>query len=457
MLSSILILGLAAFTSAHPLANNSVPHSKRATTNAVYAHFIVGNVGNYQQADWQNDFTLAQATGIDGFALNIGLDSWTATQLSYAYTVANQVGFKLFISFDFAASPGFSDYVNQIVPILGACEYLCCSVSPVLHVVKCLFFLDLPNGASAQYAGKPIVSTFSGDTFTSWPAPQILLPLTPMGESSHAKLYALRCLTNLYFSALQWNSWPSSNNAPIDSTMTTAGDTYYQQELAGKPYMAGVSPWFYTHYSPSSFNKNWLYLSDTLLIDRWNEMLGTVKPQLIELLTWNDFGESHYIGPLHPTNTAVYAGDAGTWVTGMPHDGWRRIIQSYITAYKTGAAPVPGTSGESVVMWYRPNPKGLVCSDSLGPPAGYTYPSDSVWAAAILKSSATLQICSGGTCASEVLAAGINYFSGPFGSGNPTFLLTRAGATLLSGTGALAINTVSCTTYNFNAYVQAWP
>jgi len=56
--------------------------------------------------------------------VNIGLDSWTATQLSYAYTVANQVGFKLFISFDFAASPGFSDYVNQIVPILNACEYI---------------------------------------------------------------------------------------------------------------------------------------------------------------------------------------------------------------------------------------------------------------------------------------------------------------------------------------------
>ncbi|KAG8871049.1 hypothetical protein FRB97_009141, partial [Tulasnella sp. 331] len=313
--------------------------------------------------------------------------------------------------------------------------------------LSCQHFRAIPSLAGLQFErwSHPL------SLFPSF-KPQILLPLAPMGESSHAKLYALRCLTNLYFSALQWNSWPSSNNAPIDSTMTTAGDAYYQQELAGKPYMAGVSPWFYTHYSPSSFNKNWLYLSDTLLIDRWNEMLGTVKPQLIELLTWNDFGESHYIGPLHPTNTAVYAGDAGTWVTGMPHDGWRRIIQSYITAYKTGAAPVPGTSGESVVMWYRPNPKGLVCSDSLGPPAGYTYPSDSVWAAAILKSSATLQICSGGTCASEVLAAGINYFSGPFGSGNPTFLLTRAGATLLSGTGALAINTVSCTTYNFNAY-----
>ncbi|KAG9034125.1 hypothetical protein FRB95_013770 [Tulasnella sp. JGI-2019a] len=432
MFSSLILLALAAFASARPFNNSTETLSKRATTNAVYAHFIVGIVGNYQEADWKNDFTLAQATGIDGFALNIGLDSWTATQLSYAYTVANQVGFKLFISFDFAASPGYSDYVNQIVPILKA---------------------YLPNGASAQYAGKPIVSTFSGDSFTSWPAVRALVPafeLIPFVQAANIAAVGAD-------GALQWNAWPSSNNAPVDTTMTTAGDTYYQQVLAGKPYMAGVSPWFYTHYSPSSYNKNWLYLSDTLLIDRWNEMLGTVKPQLIELLTWNDFGESHYIGPLHPTNTAVYAGNAGAWVTGMPHDGWRRIIQSYITAYKAGTAPVPTSVGESVVMWYRPNPKGLVCSDAVGPPTGYTYPADSVWAAALLNSAATLQICSGGKCASAVLPAGVNYFSGPFGAGQPTFTLTRSGVTLLSGTGGLSINTVSCTTYNFNAYVQAWP
>lgn len=29
-----------------------------------------------------------------------------------------------------------------------------------------------------------------------------------------------------------------------------------------------------------------MYLSDTLLVDRWREMLNTVKPQLIELQTW---------------------------------------------------------------------------------------------------------------------------------------------------------------------------
>lgn len=70
--------------------------------------------------------------------------------------------------------------------------------------------------------------------------------------------------------------------------------------------MANVSPWFFTHYAPDSFNKNWIYRSDTLFIDRWNEILN-LQPQLVELATWNDFGESHYIGPLHPEMPSVYA------------------------------------------------------------------------------------------------------------------------------------------------------
>ncbi|KAG9002117.1 hypothetical protein FRB94_004095 [Tulasnella sp. JGI-2019a] len=408
---------------------------KHVVANAVYAHFVVGFVSTYTQSDWTNDMTLAKQTGIDGFALNIGTDSWTDQQLQYAYAAANQLGdFKLFISFDFSAAPDFSDYNTNMVPRLNT---------------------YLKDSAAALYdSGKPIVSTFSGDSFTSWSSVRALVPafeLIPFVQAANIDAVGAD-------GAFQWNSWPSQDNAPIDSTITTAGDETYLSALGGRPYMAGVSPWFFAHYSNTSFNKNYMYLSDTLLIDRWNEMLTNIKPHLIELQTWNDFSESHYIGPLHPDNTAVYEGEASTWVTNMPHDGWRRIIKSYITAYKTGASPVPGSDGESVVMWYRPTPKGLTCTDPLQPPTGYTFPADSIFAAAILSSPATLQICSGDSqCTQTDLAAGINQFAGPFGAGQPSFKLTRSGQTVLSGTAGLAINTANCTTYNFNAYVQAWP
>jgi Glycosyl hydrolase family 71 len=43
----------------------------------------------------------AKAYGIDAFALNIGVDGYTDTQLGYAYESANNNGMKVFISFDF--------------------------------------------------------------------------------------------------------------------------------------------------------------------------------------------------------------------------------------------------------------------------------------------------------------------------------------------------------------------
>ena len=57
----------------------------------VFAHFMVGIVASYQQADWANDIALASASGIDGFALNIGADSYTETQLTNAYNAAGRM------------------------------------------------------------------------------------------------------------------------------------------------------------------------------------------------------------------------------------------------------------------------------------------------------------------------------------------------------------------------------
>lgn len=45
--------------------------------------------------------TRAKSLGIDAFALNIGVDSYTDTQLGYAYQSAANNDMKVFISFDF--------------------------------------------------------------------------------------------------------------------------------------------------------------------------------------------------------------------------------------------------------------------------------------------------------------------------------------------------------------------
>ena len=49
----------------------------------------------------------AKSYGIDGFALNIGVDDYTVRQLGMAYDAAQRVGFEVFISFDVSSVKGW--------------------------------------------------------------------------------------------------------------------------------------------------------------------------------------------------------------------------------------------------------------------------------------------------------------------------------------------------------------
>ena len=102
--------------------------------------------------------------------------------------------------------------------------------------------------------------------------------------------------------ALNWMGWPNNgdNKAPSAGHNVTVsdGDNAYIGALSGKPYIAPVSAWFSTHYgSEVAYSKNWVFPSDLLWYNRWMEILR-LAPQYVEIITWNDYGESHYIGPL---------------------------------------------------------------------------------------------------------------------------------------------------------------
>jgi hypothetical protein len=51
-----------------------------------------------------------------------------------------------------------------------------------------------------------------------------------------------------------------------------------------------------------SYSKNWLFKSESLWYDRWEQILS-VQDQIpyIEVVTWNDYGESHYSEFVPPT------------------------------------------------------------------------------------------------------------------------------------------------------------
>jgi hypothetical protein len=140
--------------------------------------------------------------------------------------------------------------------------------------------------------------------------------------------------------------------------MDTFTDASYLDTLNGAPYMMGVSPWFYTNMP--GFRKNWLWRSDSLWFDRWINVLF-LRPEYVQIITWNDFGESHHIGPLRDKSYEAF--DRGNspynYVLQKPHDGWREFLPYLIDLAKTNSTTF---TRENFVAWHRPHPVGYLSS-----------------------------------------------------------------------------------------------
>lgn len=230
--------------------------------------------------------------------------------------MAAQLGFKLFISFDFAYwnngdVGAIADYVRRY----GAL--------PAQLKVS-----DAGTGAGARI----FVSTFVGDGF-AWRAveAQAGVPLfaCPFWQPNslkdnpkYSRPFALSvCLTGLQrrlrlhverrtFSSFSWGGvdacWavavdqqPADRREQDDGRRRVLHADARRQAVHG-PYVprarpslsppdgapAAVSPWFFTHYGADTWNKNWLFYSDYLWQARWEQIL-TLQPAFAQILTWN--------------------------------------------------------------------------------------------------------------------------------------------------------------------------
>lgn len=72
---------------------------------SVFAHFMLSNTAGFTVADYANEISLAQEAHIDGFAVNFAKDEATNDAgLPLFFQAAEQRGFKLFLSFDYAGN-----------------------------------------------------------------------------------------------------------------------------------------------------------------------------------------------------------------------------------------------------------------------------------------------------------------------------------------------------------------
>lgn len=386
----------------------------------------------------------AQQAHIDAFALNMAYDDPTnEPSLVQAFQVANSLGFQLFFSFDYAGNGAWPkstvlDYLNQY----GS------------------------NSAYYQYKGKSFVSTFEGPASAEdWIdiKKETGCYFVPDWASLGAKA-ALEASPGVPDGLFSWAAWPWG-----PKNMDTYVDASYLQYLHEMPYMMPVSPWFYTNLP--GYKKNWVWKGDHLWYERWEEVLY-LQPEWVEIISWNDYGESHYIGPLHDNAMAAFEiGDASyNYVTDYQHDAWRDFLPYVIDLYKKGTATI---NKEGIQVWFRRAP-GAACTN--GGTTGNTvsqfqieFPpaevlKDEVFFSALLGSPADIFVSIGGVVQEATWSnspdggVGIYHGSVPFNgrTGDVTVTISRNGVAIAESSGG-SISTDSCVDgiQNWNAWVTS--
>ncbi|MCJ1307285.1 hypothetical protein MMC25_000931 [Agyrium rufum] len=372
------------------------PQTTQSTSKAVFAHFMVGNVVSWTIDQWKADMQEAQKAHIDAFALNMayGADG-NRDSVQRAVSAAGEIGFKILFSFDYAGNGSWpKDEVTYYIDYFGS----------------------LPT--YFQYNG-PLVSTFEGPgSVNDWVTIKeetgcFFMPSwSSLGAAAALKLGVADGL-------FSWAGWPWG-----DTGMDTYVDASYLDFLgqAGKkPYMMPVSPWFYMNLL--GYDEDWLWRGDDLWYDRWQEVL-VVQPDLVEIISWNDYGESHYIGPLHDDAYGAFSSNTGrppyNYAAKMPHDGWRLLLPYVIDMYKKGTASI---TRQGLVGWYRLNP-GISAGCSSNGTTGNTasqlqiefQPGDvmqnKIFFSALLVATATVIVTVGGV---SIQAAWTNTPSGGIG------------------------------------------
>ena len=401
---------------------------------------MVGNTYPYNQGNWAVDINAAASQGIDGFALNMGSDSWQPARVQDAYSAAEAAGdFKLFLSLDMTS--------------------LSCNSWTDAQALVGLVKQYAGSSAQAMHDGKVLVSTFAGSdcafgtgSSNGWQtsfvdvlsAAGVEIFFVPSIFSSPSTFQGTSWLDG----ELNWNSgWPMGG-----SDLTTSSDTEYMSALGSKEYMPAISPFFYTHFGANSWNKNWLYRGDDwLYATRWEQVVAMRdQVKMTEILTWNDYGESSYIGPIDGALPA----NSGDWVNGFDHTALAPLTKYYATAFKTGT--YPAITEDKIIIWQRPHPHNAIATnDPAGQPTGWQNTDDNLYAVVMATAAGSVTLNAGSTSQTFQVSAGLSKLKIPSAVGGMGGSISRNGQTVATVNAQGFQYTLTPSLWNYNYAVAS--
>ncbi|KAG8527668.1 uncharacterized protein KY384_007821 [Bacidia gigantensis] len=418
--------------SIHHYPHHSLHHRRKPTQHTdplVFAHYMI--CFQPPNGDYKPDILLAQAAGIDAFAINYGAPGipWPDLEafLDKFYHDAASLHFKVFMSYDLEVLSDPTIMVNTSNTYLH---------HPAQLWVDNKIFLS-------SFATGPPPFSWQHDVLDKIAAPVMFMPGT-IGESARA--------TAAQFTGSGPFTWihPASS---VQQEAAIDNDYSAQREVAGVPWMAGVAPWFFKRMPGMG---NWMHAQDDgIWYDRWMHLLD-VKPNFIELVTWNDFGESSYVGPVGAW-TGNKQAQSDCFYGGLNHTAFLSMTKFFTRAFKSGGGNSSfsiSPAEEDVYFFYRLQPAA-----SLGGYGGMPLPKnakdckDTVTVLSFLAEEATVTLASGGANHTINFPKGVNKQSIPFNFGDQSLSMDRplGGGRVLNKKGPPIVQYRDAYTGNVNA------
>ena len=389
----------------HENSHHEISHHRRRALSSrtdplVFAHYMI----TFQppNGDYSHDIAAAKAAGIDAFAVNYGGwgCSWPqlAGFLEAFYEDAASQNFKLFMSYDTTVMTDPNMMVN---------------ISNTYAHHKAQLWVDGMIFLSS-FSTNPPAFNWQTDVLDKIDAPVMFMP----GDiSQSASSVASLNVGSGHFTWIHPAS-SISQEAAIDSDFSS------ERKVASKPWMAGIAPWFFKRMDA---DMNWLHAQDSgIWFDRWLHLLQ-LQPNFIELVTWNDFGESSYVGPVNSFMANQQAQD-DCFYGGLDHSAFLSMAKLFIQNFKNGVTDklTIAPEDEDVFFFYRLQPAEVNGrEDSLPLPKNVTDIADNVYILSFLAEDATVTLNSGGTVTNIPCKRGVFKSEVPFTLGEQSLTMNR--------------------------------
>lgn len=392
-----------------------------AQAREVFAHYMAGDI---DASSAETDVKAAAAIGFDAFAINLNADAlnsnWAERCTDRLFTAAKNNGFKCFISMDLdnandATRDQFWTYLNKYMA--HDAYYKVEDGRPLLSTFSLgstnpsnwpLFLKDLNNGNGVYFLPEP-------DNREGYYAYN-----QPAGTKAFWDTWA-PVVDGVFSWETAWTKDGKNNVSTSDWDEPHAAEAH-RRDLS---YMVPMSSLQYKHWVEGNRNDNWYRVGEVNLPERMTQVLGMEpKADFAEVITWNDSGESHYIGTVHKDGQIPAFAEYANEET-YSHVAWQPLFHSFNDAFKRGVdarGMKPMEQGKDYVgaMWYRSVTTNANCRDR---PSGANDAKDALnWAVIVAegKNNAYIQAYSNGVKILPTgnnppvkLHAGLNYGSIP--------------------------------------------